>query len=271
MRLVPAAIVIALVGFAPVRFQAAGADEPTLSIDEMRQFLTTAKVVASHRAGKGITSPWRLTLSNGSLTHDAAFQTVDEYSSRREFADGSVEINFVDSYRYDIAAYAVAGLIGLDGMMPVTASRSWQGKVGAISWWVPWKLDEQMRLKQKIEAPDPPAWNAQMRRMRVFTALVYDTDRNLTNVLITEDWKLWMIDFTRAFRLHPTLPDPRQLLTCDRNLLAHLRALQRTDVEAAVGKSLNKLEIDALMSRKDRIVEHYDRLVAEKGEAAVLY
>jgi hypothetical protein len=27
--------------------------------------------------GKGVTSPWRLTLSDGTLTHDAAFQAVD--------------------------------------------------------------------------------------------------------------------------------------------------------------------------------------------------
>jgi hypothetical protein len=271
MRLVPAVIVVSLVAFAPARPTATGAGEPVLTVDEMRHFLSTAKVVASHRAGKGVTSPLRLTLSNGSLTHDAAFQTVDEWAARREFADGTSEINFVDSYRYDIAAYALAGLVGLDGMMPVTVERSWQAKTGAISWWVPWKLDEQMRLKQKIEAPDPPAWNAQMRRMRVFTALVYDTDRNLTNVLITEDWKLWMIDFTRAFRQHPTLPDPKQLLTCDRELLARLRALKTADVERAAGKFLKKPEIEALMVRRDRIVELFDRLVAEKGEAAVLY
>jgi len=41
--------------------------------------------------------------------------------------------------------------------------------------------------------------------MRVFSQLVYDTDRNLGNVLISEDWHLWMIDFTRAFRNNPWL------------------------------------------------------------------
>jgi hypothetical protein len=39
-------------------------------------------------------------------------------------------------------------------------------------------------------------------RIRVFDELVYDTDPNLTNVLIGTDWKLYRIDFTRAFRLY---------------------------------------------------------------------
>ena len=62
------------------------------------------------------------------------------------------------------------------------------------------RWDEGQRLKQHAEPPDAEAWNQQMHRMRVFTALVADTDRNLGNVLISADWKLWMIDFTRAFR-----------------------------------------------------------------------
>ena len=40
-----------------------------------------------------------------------------------------------------------------------------------------------------------------MYKVRVFDVLVYDTDANLTNVLIGEDWKIWRVDFTRAFRL----------------------------------------------------------------------
>jgi hypothetical protein len=59
-------------------------------------------------------------------------------------------------------------------------------------------MDEVERHKQKLVAPDPDAWNKQMYyKGRVFDELVYDTDANLTNVLIGEDWKIWRIDFTR--------------------------------------------------------------------------
>jgi hypothetical protein len=48
-----------------------------------------------------------------------------------------------------------------------------------------------------------------MYKIRVLDELVYDNDPNLTNVLIGEDWKIWRIDFTRAFRLSKDLKDPR--------------------------------------------------------------
>ncbi len=267
-RAAVAAIVLALV---PAAFHAAVLDEPALSKEEMRQFLLTADVVASHDTSTGITHPLRLTLSKGTLTHDAAFQPIDEREAVRKFENGRVEGNFVDSYKYDLAAYGIAGLVGLDDMMPVTVARKWKGRPGALSWWLPVKMDERTRIAQKIDAPDPAAWNAQMYRIRVFSALVYDTDRNLTNILISDDWHIWMIDFTRAFRLYHTLAHEDDLVKCDANLLERLRALARADVERATAGQLSKNEIDAVMARRDRIVEHFARLVADKGERQVLY
>ena len=49
-------------------------DEPTLTKEQIKQFLLTAKVVKSEHTKKGITEPWRLTLTDGTLTHDASFQ-----------------------------------------------------------------------------------------------------------------------------------------------------------------------------------------------------
>ena len=75
------------------------ADEPVLSKTEMRQFLLTAKVVKSTQTNKGTTNPYRLTLSDGKLTHDASFQAIDQRKPVMAFADGSREVNFVDSYK----------------------------------------------------------------------------------------------------------------------------------------------------------------------------
>jgi hypothetical protein len=74
-------------------------DEPNLTEGQKQQFLLDAKVVASKQLGKGITHPWRLTLSDGQLTHDAAFQSIDEHKSQMRFDDGRTELNFVDSYQ----------------------------------------------------------------------------------------------------------------------------------------------------------------------------
>ncbi len=44
-----------------------------------------------------------------------------------------------------------------------------------------------------------------MYRVPLFDQLIYDTDANLGNVLIGEDWHVWRVDFTRAFRTYKTL------------------------------------------------------------------
>src|SRR6202162_3938255 len=190
------------------------ADETTFTKEQIKNFLLTAKVVKSERSSKGITHPWRLTLTDGTVTHDASFQTVDEHESLKQLATGT-EVGFVDSYKYNIAAYRLAELLGLDDMLPVYVERKWQGNPGSLSWWLPVKMDEEERLKQKLTAPDADAGKNQMDQIRVLDQLVRDTDPNLTNVLIGEDWKIWRVDFTRAFRLYKDLKDPKDLARCD--------------------------------------------------------
>lgn len=249
----------------------AGQAQAPLSKEQMRQFLLTAKIVKSQPIGRGITLPDRLTLSDGTLTYDAAFQAVEERKPITRFARGGTEINFADSYHFNIAAYGLAELLGLDDMMPVTVERQWQGKVGALSWWINRMFDEGERLKQNIHPPDLEAWNRQMFKLRVFAQLVYDTDRNLGNVLITEDWKIWMIDFTRAFRRWDDIKNPKDLERCDRQLFDRLRQLTLEAVQEKTKPHLSRWEIEPLMARRDKIVAHFEKLIAEKGEAAVLY
>jgi hypothetical protein len=256
---------------AALHLRGAAADQPSLTNDEIRQFLLKADVVRSRSLSKGVTGGLRLTLSDGALTHDAAYITVDERKTAMNFQRGKTELNFVDSYHYNVAAFGLAELLGLDDMMPVTVERAWQGRRGSLAWWIDSAMDEGERLKRKISPPDPEAWNRQMYRMRVFAKLVHDTDRNLGNVLITSEWKLWMIDFTRGFRLTRTLEKTADLTRCDRRLLDALRTLKEADVKERTAPHLNQWEIEALFARRDFIVAHFDRLVAEKGESVVLY
>jgi hypothetical protein len=242
-----------------------------LTEEQMRDFLLNAKVVSSSRTGKGVTSPYRLTLSDGTIIHDGAFQPVNESRTSRQFGTGRTEIGFRDSYKYNIAAYELAKLLGLGDMMPVTVERKWSGKVGSLSWWLPFKMDEEQRLNKHIQPPDPEAWNRQMYKMRVFSQLVYDTDRNLGNVLISEDWHLWMIDFSRAFRLYTTLENPKNLVKCDGQLLQKLRQLDAAELKQQTKKLLTNMEIEGVMARRDKIVAFFEELIAKKGEAEVLY
>ncbi|MGB7435082.1 MAG: hypothetical protein WBR26_21235 [Candidatus Acidiferrum sp.] len=246
-------------------------DEPTLNKEQIKQFLLTAKVVGSHGSKKGVTNTSRLTLSDGTLTHDASFQPIDEHSTLKKFADGRNEVNFVDSYKYNIAAYALAELIGFDDMMPVYVERRWQGHSGSLSWWLPVKMDEADRVKQKLEPPDQNAWNNQMYKIRVFDQLVYDTDPNLTNVLIGEDWKLWRIDFSRAFRTYKELQSTKDLVRCDRQLFEKLKTLDANELAEKTKPYLTKDEVKAVIARRDKIVELFQKLITEKGENEVLY
>jgi hypothetical protein len=243
----------------------------TLTREQIRDFLATAKILKGTQTPRGVTRPMRVTLSDGTLTHDAAFSPVDERRSIERFPSGRVEFDFVDSYKYTLAAYRVAELVGLDHMMPVHVEREWRGHKGALSWWIDAVMDEGDRLKKKMHPPRPDEWNQQVYRMRVFAQLVADTDRNLGNLLIDAEWKAWMIDFTRAFRKSKTVLAPADLTKCDREVLQKLRTLTTEQVAAATKPYVGPLEIAALMGRRDQIVGIFDRLITEKGESHVLY
>jgi len=268
---VAAAVCMAAAGFVVASKAQGPTTEPNLTEEEKKEFLLHAKIVNSKQIGKGVTNPWRLTLSDGSLTHDAAFQAVDQRQDLVQFRGGPTEIGFRDSYHYNIAAYELAKLLGLSDMVPVTVERKWQGRGGALSWWISWKWDEGMRAKQNLQPPDVVAWNNQIDKVRVFIKLIYDTDRNAGNLLITEDWKLWIIDFTRAFRHQKNLQNPEQLQRCDRQLLEKLRQLNMKEVLARTDPHLSEGEVKALMARRDKMVDYFMKLTAQKGENAVLY
>ena len=247
------------------------ADESALTTEQIKHFLLTAKIVSGKQSTKGITQPWRLTLSDGTLTHDASFQAIDEHKTNVTMASGRVEMNFVDSYKYNIAAYTLAELVGLDDMVPIYVERSWHGNAGSLSWWLPVKMDEADRLKQNIPAPDPDAWNNQMYKIRVFDQLVYDDDPNLTNVLITQDFKIWRVDFSRAFRAYKELRNSKDLGRCDRQLFEKLKTLDANELATRTKGYLSKDEVKAVMARRDKIVAQFQKMISEKGEKEVLY
>lgn len=251
--------------------QAVPATATAPSREDIAKFLSTAKVVGHHDIEKGVTHPVRLTLSDGTMTHDAAFTLVDEHKEVMQLDGGRTELNFVDSYKYTLAAYGIAQILALDDMMPVTVPFQWDQHKGALSWWLDVKMDEGERMKKKLEAPDENEWGAQVYRMRVFAALIGDTDRNAGNILIGPDWKLWMIDFTRAFRTWKNLEKPEQLVRCDKRLLGRLRILTAEGIAKATNNLLTTPEINGVLSRRDAIVKRFDELIAQKGVGKVLY
>jgi hypothetical protein len=80
-----------------------------------------------------------------------------------------------------------------------------------------------------------------------------------------------MIDFTRAFRPWSELVDPASLTQCDRELFERLQTWTLEDLRQVVAEHLTAAEAEALAGRRDRIVEHFQKLIEAKGEERVLY
>jgi hypothetical protein len=229
---------------------------PLLTRAEQETFLREARIIRARAAPKGITGSRRVTLTNGVVTHDAHVQSIDETQRTFQGARG-VELNFRDSWRYNVAAYRLSVLLDLD-MVPVTVQRHYDKGPAAFTWWVDDLLmDEGTRLKQKVRVPDARTWNQQMYVVRVFDQLIYNIDRNVGNLLITADWRVWMIDHTRAFRHHRTLRAVSDLKGCDRTLLARLEALDKATIERELSAWLDLAEMDGLLARRDAIVAFF--------------
>jgi hypothetical protein len=241
-----------------------------MSCSEMEQFLRGAAIIKVRESSKGVTHPKRATLERGGLKHDASIQTVDE-RLRSLVGRSTAELNVHDFWGYNIAGYELAKLLSIN-MVPPYVDRRFEDGRGSFSWWIQdVMMDEADRVERKVEPPDPEQWNKEMSVIRVFDQLICDVDNNLTNFLITKDWHLWMIDFSRAFRPYKTLRKPEDLKRCDRKLLANMRGLEKSLLEQKLKHYLSRSDIEALLSRRDQIVKFFDDQITQKGEGAVLF
>jgi hypothetical protein len=241
----------------------------SLKSEEIEAFLRRAKVLRSRSLNIGVTGTKLVTLTDGRLTHRAHVQAIDESKTTYQTAMGT-ELNFRDCYKFNIAAYRLDRMLGLN-MTPPSIQRRWKGQDSAFTWWVADAIMEGQRIKKKLEPPDVDAFNKQMYTVRVFDQLVFNTDRNLQNLLVTPDWNLWMIDHTRAFRIRTDLAAPRNLVKCDRKLLERLRLLNKKTLKEQLGDCLQPNEINAILRRRDKIVALFDRKIAREGEDRILF
>lgn len=107
--------------------------------------------------------------------------------------------------------------------------------------------------------------------MRVFDNLINNIDRNQTNILIDDDWRLILIDHTRSFARDHSLPKPEQVVQCSRGLWHALRHLKEADVREHLSPYLETAEIDALFVRRERLVQLIQDLIIRNGEENVLF
>jgi len=240
-----------------------------LTCEEMEAFLKTAKIGTQRDIPKGVTQPKRATLEDGKVTHDAGIQAIHETKTSYTTTRGT-ELNFKDWWEYNVAGYELAKILELN-MVPPYVARKVGGRAVSLTWWVDGAMMEVDRMRRNLQPPDVESWNRQMYTARVFNQLISNSDANLTNFLITADWQLWMIDFTRAFRAGKDIPNSKDLVQCDRKVLAKLRELNKPLLQQRLKPYVGDMEIDGLLARRDKIVAFFDKEIAAKGEAALLY
>jgi hypothetical protein len=222
----------------------------------LETFLKTAEVTKVEDIGTGITRPKRLTLQKDGLTRRAAFKYVDETFDSTVRVAGKLEMQFNDRYVYDIAAYKLDRLLDMN-MVPVAVERTVDGTAGAAQDWIENAIDEGRRVTERLEPYDAESFKRQTQVMRVFDALIYNADRNQGNILYTPgDWKLHLIDHTRAFRLStgrpPGLVDvPLEIAPGLREKMA---ALNEAQLKQALGGLLSNAQIGAILKRRDKLL-----------------
>jgi len=233
----------------------------TLTWEQKEEFLKKAKVTDRTKVKQGTTGTQRLTLTDGNITHDAQLQRINDRRMTMQLA-GRTVLNFKDYCGFNVAAWRLARLVGLDDMTPVSVERGG----GAYTWWVDdFLMDETKRVAEKIQAPDMDAWRREREVIDTFDHLIYNWDRNQGNFVYDKQWRVWMVDHTRSFRLEKTLVPDKPLRRTDRKLLAAMKTLTEDMLRKEFGNLVTRDEVRALLARRDLIVE----FIEARGEAAL--
>ena len=237
---------------------------------ELEEFLRNAEIVDAKTLEVGVTAPKKFTMVWNGVTRYAVFKSVDDFKDLMKFEGGRVDMNFQDSWKSEIAAYEIDKIIGL-GMVPATVERTYKGARGSVQFWVDSMMTQGEYKAKKIPAANPEMYNQMMFKTRLFDNMVYNTDRNLGNLLITRDWELVLIDHSRAFRPSDLLKSSKDLERFSRSLLEGIGRLNLENLTAKVGKYLPKNQIQGLLKRRDKILELAKKLAAQQGEITAYY
>ncbi len=239
---------------------------PFDSFEEAEEALRTARIVKAKELGTGITNPIKFYLQGGTTEFKACFKTVNDRHFGITRLQKNAEVDFKDSWMFEIAAYELDKLMGLN-MVPPTVERVYKGKKGSLQLWVEDAMTEKERKLKKLEPPDITQWNRQIFQVRLFDNLIYNIDRNLGNLLITPDWRIHMIDHSRCFKSLDVLKAPEDLRLFSKSTMEALERIDLLKLKACCSRYLSGPEMLTLLKRRDMIMHQYQTLLAEKGDA----
>ena len=225
---------------------------------EMENFLLRANIVEVVEIGTGVTKPKRVTLRQGEREDFAVFKYEDtDPNLERKARYVARKHNQSDRYVYDVAGYKMDRMIDLQ-LVPVTVLRSVEGREGALGAWLSNTINERDRLQQEESFSGHCPQMEQYRLRILFDVLIYNEDRNLTNILWSNgDYMLRLIDHSLAFRSPERRP--KQYRKIDLRLSDLFRkalvALDRQGLDAELSAYLHKRQIEAILGRRDLILK----------------
>jgi hypothetical protein len=241
--------------------QVSADEQEFINRSEIENYLKTAKVVSFVVISSGRTRAWDVMLDDDKIKRKARFKHI--YTPRPE--------NIIaDSYTYEIAAYELDKLLGLEVMPPIV-EREIKKIKGSLQFFIEdcFSLDEKQR--KKIKPPDEEKFQDELAQITIFENLTYNK-RVIKDVLIHKaDWKVCRVDFSQAFApMHELFPD-FEASRCSKKLYDNLKKLDQKTIESKLGDYLYVEEIDALLTRKRLIIEKIEELIKQKNEKAVLF
>lgn len=247
----------------PLPFQ----DEPRLLY-----VLRSGRVVSTTRISEGVNRNLKVELEDPhtGVRVFAVFRDIDETIRTAQGLRSVERFRLRDRAYHELAAYRIDRMLGMRRVPPVVR-REIDRRDGTLQLWLQEVISERDRRDREIQVPDTVSWSRQLSIMHVFDNLIGNFDRNQTNMLIDDGWRLWLIDHTRSFLRSNRLLEPEKLQRCDRRLLRALRDLDGEVVRRRLAELVDDTELDALMARRDALVERFDTLINELGEDAVLY
>ena len=241
---------------------------PFRTYNEATEFLRTARIVSSENVGIGIAGIKRLMLEHDGIRARGAFHAINNVTSDSRVG-GRMFRSYYDSYKNQCAAYVLARLFELDNVPP-TVCRRVNGIEGSVQLWMEETRSETDRNEAGLRPPVISDWLRQVQAMRLFDSLIFNDDRNPGNYLFDADWKLWMIDHSRAFQMRRELKYSDEFVWCSRRTWQLLNQVTDAQIRAAIDTYLAPTQMGALVERRGRLVEHIQKLIDERGEDTVI-
>ncbi len=242
---------------------------PFATDEELMEFLRTADIESVTSIPIGVTGPRRVTLTKGGITARAALRDFEEVYEQVRL-EGTFYARLRDSYAWDLPAYRMSQILGLDNIPPVVHRRV-NGQPATLQIWLEGGLMESDRIADDISPPATMPFRRQQEDMRVFDTLIGNTDRNSGNILYDENWKFWLIDHSRAFLENDQTRYLDRITWCERGLFETIQKLERDTLREQLDGLLTIAEINAMLRRRDKLVAHFMKLIEERGESAVLF